>query len=100
MSTVQHQARLAVSGSTKPTVQSHFRLEYRNCRSPSKNSIRSWYQKFKGTGDMYYKKGTGRPSVSDEDVKRRLSLLSCLYKHLMDFFLGDRQFRCSNRKHL
>ncbi|GBN74297.1 hypothetical protein AVEN_249439-1 [Araneus ventricosus] len=70
MSTVQHQARLAVSGSTKPTVESHFRLEYRNCRSPSKNSIRSWYEKFKGTGDMYHKKGTGRPWVSDEDVKR------------------------------
>nr|GBM17645.1 hypothetical protein AVEN_196910-1 [Araneus ventricosus] len=29
------------------TVQTRFRLEYRNCRSPSKNSIKSWYKQLR-----------------------------------------------------
>ncbi|GBL69239.1 hypothetical protein AVEN_238131-1 [Araneus ventricosus] len=52
------------------TVQSHFRLQYRNSRSPSKNSINRWYEQFKGTGNVRHRKNVGRPSVTDEIVHR------------------------------
>ncbi|GBM62574.1 hypothetical protein AVEN_95552-1 [Araneus ventricosus] len=29
------------------TVQRRFRLEYRNCQSPSKNSIKRWYEQLR-----------------------------------------------------
>ncbi|GBM89174.1 hypothetical protein AVEN_261174-1 [Araneus ventricosus] len=52
------------------TVQRRFRLEYRNCQSPGKNTIKRWYEQFKGTGNVRHRKGAGRPSVSDEFVER------------------------------
>ncbi|GBM92032.1 hypothetical protein AVEN_5494-1 [Araneus ventricosus] len=51
MATVQQMPRLAPlrfhESKSIATVQRHFRLEYRNCQSPSKNSIKCWYEQFK-----------------------------------------------------
>ncbi|GBO32927.1 hypothetical protein AVEN_116860-1 [Araneus ventricosus] len=57
MATVQQKVRLWFHES-KPivTVQRRFCLEYRNCHSTSKNSIKLWYEQFKGTGDVQHRK--------------------------------------------
>ncbi|GBM01164.1 hypothetical protein AVEN_27260-1 [Araneus ventricosus] len=60
------------------TVQGCFNLKYRNCQSPSKNSIKRWYERFKGTGNVHHKKGAGRTSVSDEVVERVMETFSPL----------------------
>ncbi|GBM01044.1 hypothetical protein AVEN_227078-1 [Araneus ventricosus] len=84
MATVQQKARLWFQESQSiETVQRIIRLEYRNCQSPSKNSINHWYERFKGKGNV-------RQS-------ERLSLLNCSYQRLMGILLADRQFRFSNR---
>ncbi|GBL89535.1 hypothetical protein AVEN_87869-1, partial [Araneus ventricosus] len=71
MATVQQKARLWFHESESiVTVQRCFRLGYRNCRFPSKNSIKRWCEQFKGTGNMHHRKDAGRPSVSDEVVER------------------------------
>ncbi|GBL76801.1 hypothetical protein AVEN_130618-1 [Araneus ventricosus] len=84
------------------TVQKRFRLEYRNRQSPSKNSNKRWYEQFEETENVHHRKADERPSVSDEDVKRvkETLTLNCSYQSLMEFLLGDRQFRYSNRKRL
>ncbi|GBN57479.1 hypothetical protein AVEN_146861-1 [Araneus ventricosus] len=51
------------------TVRRRFRLEYRNGRSPSKNSNKRRYEQFKRTGNVHERKGAGRPSGSDEVVE-------------------------------
>ncbi|GBM74497.1 hypothetical protein AVEN_25414-1 [Araneus ventricosus] len=81
------------------TIQRRFRLEYRNCRSPSKSSIK----RFKGAGNVHHRKGAGRPSVSDkivERVRETFTVRNCSYRHLIEFLLGDLQFRYSKRKRL
>ncbi|GBM43444.1 hypothetical protein AVEN_18610-1 [Araneus ventricosus] len=71
MATMQQKARLWFHESKSiVAVQRCFRLEYRNCRSPSKNSIKHWCEQFKETGNMYHRKCAGRPSISDEVVER------------------------------
>ncbi|GBM65645.1 hypothetical protein AVEN_217638-1 [Araneus ventricosus] len=74
MATVQSKVRLTRlwfhESKTIMTVQRCFPLEYRNCQSPSKNSIERWYEQFKGTGNVHHEKGAGRPLVSDEVVER------------------------------
>ncbi|GBM73927.1 hypothetical protein AVEN_133563-1 [Araneus ventricosus] len=49
--------------------QRRFRLMYRNCQSPNKDSVKRWYEKLKGTVNEHHKKGAGRPSVSDQVVQ-------------------------------
>ncbi|GBN83577.1 hypothetical protein AVEN_223066-1 [Araneus ventricosus] len=69
MATFQQKARFWFHESESiATVQRRFR--YRNCWSPSKNSIKRWYEQFKGTGNVHHRRGAGRPSVSDEVVER------------------------------
>ncbi|GBN68578.1 hypothetical protein AVEN_195972-1 [Araneus ventricosus] len=74
MATVQQKARLTrlwfYESKSIATVQRHFRLQYRNCHSPSQNSINRWYEQFKGTGNVHHRKSVGRPSVSEEVVHR------------------------------
>ncbi|GBL87743.1 hypothetical protein AVEN_81352-1 [Araneus ventricosus] len=74
MATVQHKARLELlwfhEGKLIVRVQRHFRAEYRNCQSPLKNSIKCWYEQFKGTGNVCPRKFAGWLSVSDEVVER------------------------------
>ncbi|GBM08965.1 hypothetical protein AVEN_253379-1 [Araneus ventricosus] len=41
-------------------VQNYFRLEYRNCRSPSTNCMRRWYEEFQGTGKLLKDPGLKR----------------------------------------
>ncbi|GBM63858.1 hypothetical protein AVEN_69871-1 [Araneus ventricosus] len=68
MATVQQKARLWFHESKLGvTVQRCFRLECRNCQSPSKNSIKRWYE---GEGNVYHKKCAGRLSVSGKVVER------------------------------
>ncbi|GBO16143.1 hypothetical protein AVEN_33535-1, partial [Araneus ventricosus] len=62
--TVQQTARLWFYESKSiVTVQRRFRLEYRNCQSPNKNSIKRWYESFKLTGNV-----VGGESVSYKPV--------------------------------
>ncbi|GBM63774.1 hypothetical protein AVEN_8871-1 [Araneus ventricosus] len=114
MASVQQNARLGrlCSHGRKSNVpaQRRFRLEYRNCQSRSKKSINrwtidrnnSWYEQFKGIGNVPHRNGAGRPSVSDEVVERgrETSFLNCSYQRLMEFLPGNRQYRSSNRKHI
>ncbi|GBM56320.1 hypothetical protein AVEN_205273-1 [Araneus ventricosus] len=58
MATVQQTARLWFHKSKSiVTVQRRFHLEYRNYQSLSKNSIKRWYEQFKGTGQVPYDHG-------------------------------------------
>ncbi|GBM27535.1 hypothetical protein AVEN_257849-1 [Araneus ventricosus] len=53
MATVQQKARLWFHESKSiVTAQRRFRFECRNCQSSSKNSIKRWYEQFKGTGKV------------------------------------------------
>ncbi|GBN94625.1 hypothetical protein AVEN_115584-1 [Araneus ventricosus] len=81
-------------------ISKSFRQQYRNCHSPSRNSINRWYEQFKGTGNVHHRKGVGRPSVTDEVVHRgrRPAHLKFLYERLIEFLLRGREFRYSNRK--
>ncbi|GBN99907.1 hypothetical protein AVEN_50830-1, partial [Araneus ventricosus] len=70
ISNVQQKVRLWFHES-KPiiTVQRIIRLKYGKYRPPSKTSIKRWYEQFKGTGNVYRRKGAGRPSISEEVVE-------------------------------
>ncbi|GBM24563.1 hypothetical protein AVEN_217136-1 [Araneus ventricosus] len=71
MATAQQKARVWFhENKSIVTVQRCFRLEYRSCQSPSKNSIKNWYEKFKGTGNVNHRKGARQPPVSDKLVER------------------------------
>ncbi|GBO15976.1 hypothetical protein AVEN_53146-1 [Araneus ventricosus] len=56
----------------------------RNCQSPSKNFLKRSHEQFKGTGNVYHRKGAEQPSVSDEAVehvrKAFTPLLNCSYQ--------------------
>ncbi|GBM95238.1 hypothetical protein AVEN_162464-1 [Araneus ventricosus] len=79
MATVQQKAGLCFHESKSiVTVQRLFRLEYRNFQSPRKNSIKRWYEQFKGTGNVHHREGTGRPSVSDEVAERMREIFTQL----------------------
>ncbi|GBM97733.1 hypothetical protein AVEN_265432-1 [Araneus ventricosus] len=70
MATLQQKARLWFHEiKSVVTVQRCFCLEYRNCQSPSKNSIKLWYEQIKGTGNVHHRNGAARMSVSDEIVE-------------------------------
>ncbi|GBN88288.1 hypothetical protein AVEN_247285-1 [Araneus ventricosus] len=60
MATVQQKVRMSClcfdEIKSIVTVQICFRLEYRNCQSPSKNSNKRWYEQFKGTGNVHRSK--------------------------------------------
>ncbi|GBM20109.1 hypothetical protein AVEN_268425-1 [Araneus ventricosus] len=85
MATVQQKVRLLRlwfhESKSIVTVQRCFRLEYRNCQSPSNDSIKRWYEHFKGTGKML---DDHRSQTKLLNECGRLSLLNCSYQRLME----------------
>jgi hypothetical protein len=50
-------------------MQRRYRTQYGR-DSPSDNAIRRWLKQFQETGSVLLRKGSGRPSTSQEDVDR------------------------------
>ncbi|GBO26933.1 hypothetical protein AVEN_242623-1 [Araneus ventricosus] len=82
MATVQQKARLWFPRKQiNCKSQRCFRLEYRKCQFPRKNSIKRWYEQYlKATGNAHYRKGAGRPSASDEVLERVRESLTSSYQ--------------------